>query len=85
MKEIQYIITDPCGIHARLAGQLVRLAQNYEAETEIFRGEKHSSVKNLLNLMSLGIRQGETVVVQVTGADEEACAVAIEAFFQEKL
>lgn len=85
MKEIRYSITDPCGIHARLAGQLMRLAQSYEAEVEIFRGEKHGNMKNLLSLMSLGVRQGETVVVQAAGADEEACAAAIEAFLQEKL
>lgn len=85
MKEIRYVITDPCGIHARLAGQFTRLTQSYEAQVELFRGEKHCNVKNLLSLMSLGVKPGETVVVQVSGTDEDACAEAVETFLHEKL
>ena len=36
-------------------------------------------------LMGMGIKQGDTVTVSVDGADEDAAAAAIEAFFKENL
>ena len=36
-------------------------------------------------LMGMGIKQGDTVKVTVEGADEDAAAAAIEAFFKANL
>ena len=33
--------------------------------------------------MALGVKQGETVTVQVEGADEEAAAAMVETFLKE--
>ena len=35
--------------------------------------------------MALGIRHGQTVTVEVCGADEEEAAEAVQDFFQAKL
>lgn len=85
MQEIHYIITDPCGLHARPAGELVRLVQGYQSQVRMLRGERSCDVKNVLSLMGLGVRQGETVAVQATGADEAECAAAIEAFLKARV
>ena len=38
-----------------------------------------------MKLMGMGIKQGDTVTVQVEGDDEEACTVALEKFLKENM
>ena len=44
MKEFQYVITDPEGIHARPAGLLVKKANEFESKVTIKKGEKLSLI-----------------------------------------
>ena len=49
MKEFKYVITDNEGIHARPAGELVKLAKSFEASVMIEKeGKKHSHLKVLM-------------------------------------
>lgn len=83
MKEFTYTITDPQGIHARPAGLLVKEAKKYASKLTILKGSKKGDLKKIFTVMGLGVKQGETVTVQVDGADEDAAAAAIEAFLKE--
>ena len=85
MKSFEYTITDPVGIHARPAGILVKEVKKYGDEVIIKKGEKSAKAKALMALMGLGVKQGETVTVEVTGPTEAATAEAIEAFFKANL
>ena len=85
MTSFEYTITDPVGIHARPAGLLAKEVKKYSDEVIIKKGEKSAKAKALMALMGLGVKQGETVTVEVTGATEEATAEAIKAFFTANL
>ncbi len=85
MREFTYQIKDQEGIHARPAGQLVKLAQGFASDVTIRRGERSVSAKKLFALMGMGIKQDEVVTVTVSGADEEAALTALETFFREQL
>ena len=86
MKSFDYVITDPVGIHARPAGILVKEVKNYKDSTiTLTKGEKSVNLLKLMALMQMGIKQGDTVTVNVEGGDEEAVAAAIEAFFKANL
>ncbi|MDL2249194.1 HPr family phosphocarrier protein [Lachnospiraceae bacterium OttesenSCG-928-J05] len=85
MRKFEYVITDAVGLHARPAGMLVKEVGKYSVEVTLKRGEKEASAKKLLALMSLGIKQNDTVVVEIEGADEEVAAQALESFFKENL
>ncbi|MGI6088447.1 HPr family phosphocarrier protein [Bilifractor porci] len=85
MKSFQYVITDPVGIHARPAGELVNAAQACGADVTIRVGDKSASAKKLIKLMGLGIKQGTEVTVEVSGENEEAAAAEMEKFFKEHL
>ena len=82
MKEFEYTITDPVGIHARPAGLLVKEVKKYASAINVVKGEKSVNALKLMALMGMGIKQGDTVKVTVEGADEDAAAAAIEAFFK---
>ena len=85
MKEFKYTITDPGGIHARPAGILVKEVKNFASTVTFIKGEKSAKASSLMKLMGMGIKQGDEVTVQVEGADEEACAAAIEKFLKENM
>lgn len=83
MKEFEFVITDPQGIHARPAGLLVKEAKKFESNISVFKGARKGDLKKIFTIMALGVKQGETIKVQVEGADEEQAASAVEAFLKE--
>jgi len=85
MKEFNFTITDPAGIHARPAGLLVRQAQPYTSEISVLKGERKANAKSMLSMMGLGAKSGETVIIKAEGADEETAIVELEAFFKANL
>ncbi len=83
MKTFEYKITDPVGIHARPAGILVKEIKNYAGTTvTVTKGEKSVNALKLMALMSLGIKQGDTVTIRIDGDNEEEVAAKIEEFFK---
>ncbi len=86
MRQFIYTITDPVGIHARPAGLLAKAAKTLNSTITIVKGDGKSAVATkLMALMSLGIKQGDTVHVTIEGENEELDAVAMEQFFKDNL
>jgi phosphocarrier protein len=86
MKEFTYTIKDEIGIHARPAGNLVKLIKGFDSSVTIEEeGKPAVNGTALMKLMGLGVKCGETVKFTVDGADEEAAAAAIEEFMNANL
>lgn len=87
MKEFSFVVGDPLGIHARPAGLLVNKAREFESDFTVIlqRNGKCASLKRLLAVMGLGIKQGDCLTVMVQGKDEEAAAKALERWLKEHL
>ena len=86
MKQFTHTIQDEMGIHARPAGLLAKAAKDF-ADTVITVSRDGTSVRatQLMKLMSLGVRQGDTVTVTAEGPQEAAAIAAMEVFFREHL
>ena len=61
------------GLHARPAAAFVRLAGTFDAEVSV-NGADGGSV---LDLMALGVAQGDTVHIEANGADATAAVAAL--------
>ena len=85
MKEIKYVLKDPLGIHARPAGQLVKMASAFKCDIKIQLSAKEANAKRIIGLMALSAKQGEEITVSFNGEDEEAASAAIEKFLAENL
>ena len=85
MKQFEYTIKDPLGIHARPAGLLVKEAKQFASSCTITKDEKSQRLTKLMMLMSMGVKQGEIVTIKVEGDDEEAAAEAIQKFLSENV
>ncbi len=86
MKTFTYTIQDEIGIHARPAGNLVKLIKGFASTVTIAKeGKPPVSGTALMKLMGLGIKCGDTVTFSIDGADEDAAAAAIADFMQANL
>lgn len=85
MKEFQYVIQDPVGLHARPAGLLVKQAAGFQSKITIIGNGKSCDAKKLIMLMSLGLAQGAEISCQIEGEDEDAAFEALRKFFTDNL
>jgi phosphotransferase system HPr (HPr) family protein len=85
MKEFEYTITDPNGIHARPAGLLVARMQEFTSAITFSSGEKSADGKKLFALMKMRVKQNDTLTVKAEGPDEEAAVEAAKTFLQANL
>ncbi|MDE6984963.1 MAG: HPr family phosphocarrier protein [Lachnospiraceae bacterium] len=85
MQKFSYVIKDEVGIHARPAGLLVKEAKKYASAIVLKKGEKSAAATKLMAVMGLGVKCGDTVEVEVQGADEETACAEIRAFFEANL
>ena len=85
MKTFTYEIKDEIGIHARPAGLLVKGVKNYESKIVVKANGKSAEATKLMALMSLGVKHGQIVEVEVEGADEDTAFEGIKTFFEQNL
>ena len=63
-------VTNPKGIHARPSAMIVRTAEEQDSAIRFtFNGETIDAT-NIMDVLSLGVAYGETVVVEVEGGEE---------------
>ena len=72
MKEFNYVVNDPLGLHARPAGLLAKAAKAYADTTiTITKGAKTVKATQLMMIMSLAVKNGDEDTVRVEGPAEE--------------
>ena len=83
MREFTYTVADPVGMHARPAGLLAKKASEFKSKITVIKEVKRADTRRLMMLMALGIKCGDTITVQVEGADEDEAAEKIEKYLRE--
>lgn len=81
MIEKSITISAPNGLHARPAGELVRLAKSL-APTRITlsAGAKSVNASSMLSVLSLGLKSGTSVTIKAEGGDESEAVRSISDF-----
>lgn len=77
-------VLDPIGMHARPAGQIVKLVKESGLDVIFVREGEETKANSALRLMAMKVKTGERFTVSVT-TDDEATANAIFAQIQEFL
>jgi phosphocarrier protein FPr len=85
MKQVDLIIQNKTGLHARPAKVLVNLAKQFKADITILHGEKKANAKSMVSILTLGATRGSRITVQVSGEDEEKALVELETAIQAGL
>ena len=77
MLEIPCDITDPLGLHVQLAVLLASEAERWRSRVTLEHAGRSVDGKQPLEMMMLGVRSGEHIVVRIEGPDESTAAQAI--------
>ena len=86
MKQFEYTIKDPLGIHARPAGMLAKVAKGFgETVVTVTKGENTVKASQLMKLMGLGVKNGDTITVAAEGPAEDEAIEAVKKFIEETL
>ena len=72
-------IVNKRGLHARAAAQFVRMAEQFEAEVAVAKGDLVVPGTSIMGLMLLGAAKGTTIELRATGAEGPAALNALAA------
>ncbi|AKL94444.1 phosphotransferase system phosphocarrier protein HPr [Clostridium aceticum] len=77
MLEKLVMVKNKSGIHARPAGKLVKEASKFKSDIFIVKSDSEFNAKSIMNVMSMGAKMGENVLIKVSGEDEKEAFDAI--------
>ncbi len=87
IQTIQLTITNPTGLHARPASLFVQTSARFQAAITIESNGRRSDASSLIGVLSLGIRQGNSITIHASGSEASAALAAlrelVEANFYE--
>jgi phosphotransferase system HPr (HPr) family protein len=78
--EIQLLVIDPSGLHARPAARFVQAASRFSSRIVIRENGREADAKSLIALLGLTIRPSSEITLAADGpdADEAVAALAAE-------
>lgn len=85
MKQFQFKIKDPVGIHARPATVVMQEAKKFQSTITAKCNGKTADLKRIFTIMALCAKCGDVLDVEVSGPDEEAAAAAVQQALESKL
>ena len=77
MQQIELVVQNQTGLHARPAKVLANLAKQFRAEVSIQCAEKRANAKSMLSVLTLGAGCGSRITLQVNGEDEADALIRI--------
>lgn len=70
------------GLHARPAAELAAMAKRFKSNIILIAGTKEVNARNILSLLTLGLKQGSVINLRVEGDDCEAAFEEVTRFFE---
>ena len=87
--EASFVIKNVAGLHARPASLFVQTVAQYAVTVEVTAHGRSANASSIIDVLSLGVRQGDTLVLRVRGTDAQkaldALRILIEDNFHEAL
>ncbi len=71
------------GLRARPAAEFVQLSSGFLSQMLIEKGNKKVNAKSIMGVLSLGVGQGDTIHLMISGPDEDI-AMSVMAELTEK-
>ncbi len=77
MGEIQLLIRNQLGLHARACALFVKTASRFKADVLVSRDDLEVNGKSIMGVMMLAAEEGATITVRASGDDEREALVAL--------
>ena len=73
------------GLEARPVAMLVQIASQFDSQIYVENNNARVNAKSIMAVMSLGVKQGNEVIITADGADEEEAIAEIQKVLEENL
>ena len=83
MPEIQLIIRNKVGLHARPAVLFVQAAQRFASEIRVIKDGQEGNAKSFKSVLALAVNQDDEVTVRAEGPDAEAALAELAQLVQD--
>jgi phosphocarrier protein len=77
LAEIELLIRNQLGLHARACALFVKTASKFRSEVLVARDDLQVNGKSIMGVMMLAAEEGSTIVVTADGPDENDAISAI--------
>lgn len=84
MEQLTYLVTNPLGIHARPAALLAQTCVDIKGAVTVAANGRTADGANVLQILALAAKQGDTLTVSVEGENEAEDIKKIEALLQRE-
>lgn len=78
MKQLNFVIENATGLHARPAKVFVTTAKQFKSDIRVLHGAKKVNAKSMIAVLGLGVEHGGSIQVELNGVDEELAAEALQ-------
>lgn len=85
MLERVVIIKNEIGLHARPASLLVKEASRFKSDTIMIKKGNEYNCKSIMNVLSMGAKKGDEIILRVDGLDEEEAIEVLQDLIENKL
>ena len=84
MRRKQVTIINKLGLHARAAAKFVTLASSFSSEIDITKDHQTVNGKSIMGVMMLAASRGTSLILTISGEDEEVAALSLQRLIDEK-
>lgn len=85
MIQIDHIINNVDGLHARPIAELADIAKKLGTQIFILKGEKITNVENITEAISFGARYGQKITIVVNGYNEDNASELVKEYIKNNL
>lgn len=71
MKQFQYTVQNPLGLHAQVASVIISSIRDFNCNITFERDNKTANAKDIFSLLNLFITKGNRLNIKIDGPDEE--------------
>lgn len=83
MTEKKITVKIASGLEARPVALFVQVASQFESNIYVQMQEKKVNAKSIMGMMSLGVLEGENIIISADGTDEEKAINELEKYLSE--
>lgn len=84
MPQVEIVVSNKLGLHARASAKLTQLAGQFGSEIFISKGAQRVNAKSIMGVMMLAAGIGSSIKLDASGDDAEQALTALQALFDDK-
>ncbi len=84
MQQVEILIKNKLGLHARASAKLSQLAAQFPCEVWLGRNGRRINAKSIMGVMMLAATKGATIAIETNGEQDQEAMAAIQALIDDR-